>query len=124
MTENKTHPKHYIAASATIEPIDVLRYAPFDLGNALKYILRAGMKGDALTDYKKAIKYLEWAKEGWGGDFKLYNEFVYRYGLLLNKFKTIENLYSAEDDNCYSYISTLIELVETKIKELENETTD
>ena len=42
------------------------RLFPFNLGNAIKYILRAEYKGHANEDYSKAIWYLE--------DFKVNNK--------------------------------------------------
>ena len=54
------HPSHYQAGD--LEAIDVIEaFCPnsFHLGNAVKYILRAGKKGDAVEDLRKAIWYLE-----------------------------------------------------------------
>jgi hypothetical protein len=53
------HPPHYQTA-AGIEAIDVIEAFElgFSLGNAVKYILRAGKKGDRLDDLKKARWYL------------------------------------------------------------------
>jgi hypothetical protein len=42
-----------------VQPIDLLEHLPFNLGAAGKYILRAGYKGPALEDIKKAIWFLE-----------------------------------------------------------------
>ena len=48
-----------------VEPWEVIATWPveqrigFFRGNALKYLMRAGMKGDALEDYRKAKHYLE-----------------------------------------------------------------
>lgn len=57
-------PDHYTAGG--IETIDYLRaklspeeFRGFLLGNALKYLSRAGKKGDALTDCRKARWYVE-----------------------------------------------------------------
>lgn len=57
-TEQVDHPAHYAAGG--IEAIDVIEaFQPgIHLGTALKYVLRAGRKGDAVTDIKKAIWYL------------------------------------------------------------------
>lgn len=114
------HPKHYTAVSAQLEPIDVLRYAPFDLGNALKYILRAPHKGNALLDYQKALKYLEWAKEGCNMDFLPYQNFFESYGLLLAKFESFNDIEFANFAES-EIIDNLIDFVEYKIKELTNE---
>lgn len=53
------HPPHYKRGG--IECIDVIEAwdLGYHLGNALKYISRAGHKGDALTDLKKAEWYLK-----------------------------------------------------------------
>ena len=54
---------HY--TDMAVEPWEVIDYWPVDMkvgfhrGNALKYIMRAGAKGPALEDYKKAKHYLE-----------------------------------------------------------------
>lgn len=58
------HPKHYTSGltSRPLECIDVSRYLPFALGNAVKYVWRAGLKGDkakAQEDLEKAHWYLE-----------------------------------------------------------------
>jgi hypothetical protein len=52
-------PKHYIEGR-TIEPWDVIEDWKLDfcLGNALKYISRAGRKDDAIKDLEKAVVYL------------------------------------------------------------------
>lgn len=63
------HPAHYTQASPTVEPIDFLRYLPFSLGNALKYIIRAEHKGNAEQDLDKAVWYLnDFAENGWSCD--------------------------------------------------------
>lgn len=63
MTEQVNHPDHYTAGG--IETIDYLRaklspeeYRGFLLGNALKYLSRAGKKGDGAVDLQKAAWYL------------------------------------------------------------------
>ena len=51
--------KHY--HTGTIQAIDLIEAYELDfcLGNAVKYISRAGRKGDAVEDLKKAIWYIE-----------------------------------------------------------------
>lgn len=51
------HPAHYTSCKSGIECIDIAECLPFCLGNAYKYMHRAGLKGDALTDYQKARFY-------------------------------------------------------------------
>lgn len=63
------HPNHYtwLKDQCGIEAIDLCRLFDFNIGNALKYILRAGHKKDAvistkekqIEDLRKAIWYLE-----------------------------------------------------------------
>ena len=64
------HPSHYtwIKDKVGIEVIDITRHLDFDLGNAIKYILRAGKKPinksnsnlnvAVIQDLKKAIWYI------------------------------------------------------------------
>ena len=64
MTDNVNHPAHYAPrfGSKSIECIDITRHMSFLLGNAFKYVWRAGYKGDrdkAIEDLKKAKFYME-----------------------------------------------------------------
>ena len=70
--ENVSHPYHYtwLKERCNIEAIDITRHLNFNLGNSIKYILRAGkkpiidnelsddFKNAAIQDLKKAIWYL------------------------------------------------------------------
>lgn len=58
MSDSVNHPNHY--QSDTIEVIEIIEAfnLNFHLGNVIKYILRAGRKGDRLEDLKKAQFYL------------------------------------------------------------------
>jgi hypothetical protein len=65
--DDVNHPKHYQASSG-LEAIDVIEgfELGFHLGNAVKYILRAGRKGGSakrLEDLDKARWYIERAME-------------------------------------------------------------
>lgn len=55
------HPPHYGGADNPYEAIKVIEAweLGFCLGNAVKYVARAGKKGDALEDLKKARWYLD-----------------------------------------------------------------
>lgn len=53
------HPGHYTKHPSGIECIQVTEHMNFCLGNAVKYIWRAGLKGNALEDLKKAKWYVE-----------------------------------------------------------------
>lgn len=59
---NVEHPSHYtwLKEKCGIEVLDITRHMDFNLGNAIKYILRAGKK-DPLKeteDLQKAIFYI------------------------------------------------------------------
>lgn len=56
--ETVNHPGHYNQVPG-IECIAVVQHFNFNRGNAIKYIWRAGHKGDEIEDLRKAIKYLE-----------------------------------------------------------------
>ena len=68
-TDKVNHPSHYtwLKDLCGIEVIDITRHMDFDLGNCVKYILRAGHKSEegysdkekAIEDLKKAKFYLE-----------------------------------------------------------------
>lgn len=60
---NIKHPEHYCYGK--YEPKDVIRgwQLNFNLGNVIKYIVRAGRKGDALEDLQKAKQYIEYEIE-------------------------------------------------------------
>ena len=63
MKDNVNHPEHYLNASAhpSVEPIMFCRLFPFNLGNAIKYISRAGLKNKSTTveDLEKAKWYIQ-----------------------------------------------------------------
>ena len=56
------NPNHYWFPGG-VETIDITRHMDFLTGNAVKYLTRAGRKGDRLTDLKKAEQYIKWAIE-------------------------------------------------------------
>ena len=67
--DNVDLPAHYqLIPEKGVEVIDVVNVVTerfggsdgYKIGNVLKYLLRAGQKGDALQDLKKAKKYLSW----------------------------------------------------------------
>ena len=57
MSDSVNHPSHYAHPSG-VEAIDICEHLTFNLGNALKYLWRAGKKGPAAEDYRKAAWYL------------------------------------------------------------------
>jgi hypothetical protein len=52
------HPPHYISHPSGIETIQITEHMNFCLGNAIKYILRADLKGNKLQDLEKASWYI------------------------------------------------------------------
>lgn len=68
MNERVEHPSHYtwLKDRCGIEVIDITRHLDFDLGNAIKYILRSGHKQEEgytsrqkqIEDLRKAVFYI------------------------------------------------------------------
>lgn len=55
-----SHPAHYTSHPSGIECIQVTEHMSFCLGNAVKYIWRAGLKaGDGLEDLRKSAWYIQ-----------------------------------------------------------------
>ena len=82
MTEDRVnHPSHYtwLKDKCGIEVIDITRHMDFDLGNVIKYVLRAGHKSEeGISDINKQIEDLK--KAEW-----YLNDKITQLGLL--KFK-------------------------------------
>lgn len=57
--DNVDRPKHYNIHPSGIACIEITRHMNFNLGNAMKYVWRAGEKGDAVEDLKKAAWYID-----------------------------------------------------------------
>jgi hypothetical protein len=55
------HPKHYTSHPSGIECIDIVEHHDFCIGNAIKYLWRAGLKdgNSDVEDLRKAIWYIE-----------------------------------------------------------------
>jgi hypothetical protein len=53
------HPSHYAAHPSGVECIEITRHMGFNLGNAVKYIWRASLKGKQIQDLKKAAWYIQ-----------------------------------------------------------------
>lgn len=64
--DNVNHPKHYTSDPSGIECIDITRHRNFNVGNAIKYLWRAGLKIDTdkssinkqIEDLEKAVWYI------------------------------------------------------------------
>lgn len=62
MEDRVNHPSHYcwLKEYCGIEVIDITRHMNFDLGNAIKYILRSGHKAEeGISDRQKEIEDLQ-----------------------------------------------------------------
>jgi len=60
MTDQINHPSYYTAHPSGIECIAVVEHMNFCLGNAIKYIWRAGLKSDdPVEDLLKARWYIQ-----------------------------------------------------------------
>lgn len=60
--QERVNPSHYDFPGG-VQVIDITKHLDFLSGNVVKYVSRAGRKGDRLTDLLKAEKYLRWAIE-------------------------------------------------------------
>lgn len=66
MEDNVNHPSHYLQHPSGIECIEITRHYCFAIGNAIKYLWRAGLKKDSylddkqkeIEDLKKAVWYI------------------------------------------------------------------
>lgn len=54
------HPKHYTSDPSGIECIQITRWRNFNIGNAIKYLWRNGLKenNSNIQDLKKAVWYI------------------------------------------------------------------
>lgn len=59
MNDLVNRPKHYTSHPSGVECIEITRHMNFNLGNAIKYIWRAGMKDEYLQELKKARWYID-----------------------------------------------------------------
>ena len=64
------HPKHYTSHPSGVECIKVTEHLNFCIGNAIKYLWRAGLKdgNSDIQDLKKAVWYIEREIARLGGD--------------------------------------------------------
>jgi hypothetical protein len=55
------HPVHYTSDPSGVEAIQITRHRNFNIGNAIKYLWRAGIKDESrhIEDLKKAIFYIQ-----------------------------------------------------------------
>ena len=58
MHDQVNNPRHYTSHPSGIECLEITRHMGFNLGNVLKYIWRADLKGKDIEDLEKAAFYL------------------------------------------------------------------
>ena len=61
IVDQVNHPTHYTSDPSGVECIQVTRHRNFNIGNAFKYLWRAGLKNEEthVEDLKKAIFYIQ-----------------------------------------------------------------
>lgn len=57
-TDMINHPPHYTQHPSGVECIAVTEHFSFNIGNAIKYLWRSGLKGAQVDDLKKAAWYV------------------------------------------------------------------
>lgn len=59
MNDPVNHPKHYTEHPSGVECIEITEHMNFCVGNAIKYLWRAGLKGEQVEDLRKARWYID-----------------------------------------------------------------
>ncbi|NDD56088.1 DUF3310 domain-containing protein [bacterium] len=59
MNDVVNHPKHYTSHPSGIECIEITEHMNFCVGNAIKYLWRASLKGKEVEDLRKARWYID-----------------------------------------------------------------
>ena len=61
LSDDVDHPAHYNSHPSGIEAIDIVRHHSFNVGSAMKYLWRCGLKAGEprLKELKKAVWYLQ-----------------------------------------------------------------
>lgn len=63
MNDNVNNPAHYTSHPSGVECIEITRHYCFAVGNAIKYLWRAGLKGElGMSDRQKEIEDLKKAR--------------------------------------------------------------
>lgn len=68
-------PPHYTSHGSGVEVIEITRHCSFDIGNAIKYIMRHEHKGSAKQDLDKALWYLNDHLKNFGDKFHVSKPF-------------------------------------------------
>lgn len=59
MSDPVKRPPHYTSHASGVECIDVSEHFNFNLGNVIKYVWRADLKGKPMEDLRKAAWYID-----------------------------------------------------------------
>ena len=59
MNDPVNHSKHYTEHPSGVECIEITEHMNFCVGNAIKYLWRAGLKGEQVEDLRKARWYID-----------------------------------------------------------------
>jgi len=59
-TDSVNHPSHYVSDPSGVECIEITRHRNFNVGNAIKYLWRTGLKNSSSSteDLRKALWYI------------------------------------------------------------------
>lgn len=58
MVDMVNHPPHYGSHPSGVECITIVEHLSFNIGSAIKYLWRQGLKADSLEDLRKAAWYV------------------------------------------------------------------
>lgn len=114
MPNNTIRPDYY--ANMPIEPhLIAEQESSYNVGTAIVYLMRAGKKGSAIEDYKKAITHLQFEKEIKEFDFERLNLYSH---YPVDIASSIYDLINMNDRISYgSYKNELIDKVIIKIQD-------
>jgi hypothetical protein len=59
MSDPVNSPSHYTSHPSGVEAIEITRWMSYNLGNVIKYVWRADLKGNSLQDLQKARFYID-----------------------------------------------------------------
>lgn len=70
------HPDYYNKHPSGVECIEIVRHCNFNIGNAIKYLFRCGLKDDnpQIQDLRKAIFYIQDEINRLEGKYEVKNE--------------------------------------------------
>lgn len=113
-------PKHYTGYSMVVEPIIICKELSFCIGNAVKYIVRAGLKGapeKEREDYKKAGYYITAGATESISETALQVFNIVKDAFPEDKRHIIELLLNEDTMDAYTEVNKKIEELENKFNE-------